>query len=73
LKTTKNITRETAPESFALIVKGSPHDYGTYYEVAARYNDNDEVACDLAYEVEEISPLHWDEEALKELGLVKAN
>lgn len=66
----KGVTRETAPDSFALVVKSEPHDFGSYYEVAARYNDNDEKAGDLAFWCENNAPTNWDEEAKKELGIL---
>jgi len=66
----KGVTRETAPDSFALVVKSENHDYGSYYEVAARYNDNDEKAGDLAFWCENNAPTNWDEEAKKELGIL---
>ena len=70
LEKEKGASPENKPESFNLVVKGESHDYGTYYEVAARYNDDDEAAGDLAYWLENNAPMTWDEEAKRELGIL---
>lgn len=70
IEASKGFTKETAPESFALVTKGEPHDFGTYHEVAARYNDDNEAAGDLAYWLENNAPMTWDEEAKRELGIL---
>ena len=46
------------------LVKGFPHDFGTYYEVVATYHDEESAA--LAFQAEESAP-RWDAEAVKEL------
>lgn len=51
------------PAKAAIITKGQSHDYGTYYEVAVRFDDNDADACDFAYWLEEHMPGKWDDEA----------
>lgn len=57
------------PENVRIIVKGSEHDYGTYYEAAVRFPEDDETACDAAYWIENNQPENWDVEARAELGL----
>ncbi len=56
------------PESFRRVIKSNAHDYGTYYEVACKFNDNNEAACELAYWLDENCPGEWDDEARKELA-----
>jgi hypothetical protein len=48
-------------------VKGFPHDFGTYYEVVAYYND--EATTKAAFDAEAHTPANWDDEALEVLGL----
>ncbi len=48
-------------------VKGNPHDFGTYYEVAIYYDDNEEAAAEYAYDVENNLPEKWDEQSLAEI------
>jgi len=67
LKDKRGITQETAPYSFNIITKSFPHDFGSYYEVCAKYSDGDEVAIELAFWLEDNLPGEWDEEAKKEL------
>lgn len=66
---TKGITQENAPESFSITTKSESHDYGTYYEVAFIFDDRNETAMNLAYDLESEVPTNWDCEAKKELGL----
>lgn len=51
------------PEHGYLITKGFSHDFGTYYEVCAVFDDEDEVSTHWAFEVES-DPLgvltHWE-------------
>lgn len=58
----------TWPEGFNIVVRGEPHDFGTYHEVKVRYDDSDEKAVELAFIAESLVPAKWDDEALKELG-----
>ena len=48
------------PEGCSLRVKSFQHDFGTYYEVVAIYDDNDELAMDYAFHCEGDSPARWD-------------
>lgn len=57
------------PGSARLTVKGNAHDFGTYYEVAVKFNENDEEACDYAYKLERGLPEYWDAKAKEELGV----
>jgi len=54
-----------------LRVKGFPHDFGTYYEVCAYYDDSDEAAVDMAFTIEAGMPENWDDIARKELEVLK--
>jgi hypothetical protein len=58
------------PPGLALTIKGSSHDFGTYYELVARFPTDDEAATEAAYWLEANVPEKWDEEARAELGLV---
>lgn len=44
-----------------IAVKGFPHDYGTYHEVCVIFGDDDEVAIQYAYHVENNLPGSWEE------------
>jgi len=48
-----------------------PHDFGTYYEAVIRFNDNDDIASEFAFRVENEVPANWDEIALQELAIKK--
>lgn len=48
-------------------IKWENHDFGTYGEVVAAYDDDDEIAYEYALGVELNLPEYWDEEAKKEL------
>ena len=60
-------TYDNMPDSFSLRVHGQAHDFGTYYEVQARFNDENEAAIELAYWLEDHCPAHWDSIAKAEL------
>ena len=68
----KGITPHNAPETFNLVVKGNAHDFGTYFEVAIRYDDSNQEAMELALDLENLVPTNWDEEAKKELKGIKS-
>lgn len=44
-------------------LKSFPHDFGSYYEVVVVFNDDNEEACNFAYNVEANTPEFWDDEA----------
>lgn len=67
IKKEKGLDPDAAPTSFNLVVRSQPHDFGSYYEVAARYDDINADAADLAYFLESEGPTTWDDEAKKEL------
>ena len=67
----KGHLRKTLPENFSLQIKGNSHDFGMYYEVVCKFEDDNEEACDLAYFLEGNSPENWDEIAKNELGLLE--
>jgi len=57
------------PHGAKLSIKHFPHDAGTYMEVAVIFDDENEIATNYAYSVDNDIPAHWDDEAKKELGL----
>ncbi|MDR0673004.1 MAG: hypothetical protein LBF93_04935 [Zoogloeaceae bacterium] len=54
-------------DNAALVVKGAAHDFGSYREVRARFDDQDETAREYAYRLERETPARWDAIALYEL------
>lgn len=40
------------PEHGYLRIRSNPHDFGTYYEVAAYFDDEDEESTTWAYDIE---------------------
>lgn len=42
-------------------VKSNPHDFGTYYEVAIRFDDEDEKSAAFAYYVDAYYPCLWSD------------
>lgn len=44
-----------------LRTKENSHDFGTYYEVVASFDADDEAATDAAYWLEANQPTRWDE------------
>ena len=51
------------PADARFIVKGFPHDFGTYYEVCILFNDDNQAEVDFAYNVESNLPENWDDAA----------
>ena len=49
-------------------LKAFRHDFGTNHEVVVVYTDSDE-AIDFAFHVENNTPMNWDDEARRNLGL----
>lgn len=62
----KRMFPNETPDAY-FIPKREEHDFGTYYEAAVKYNENDEKAVDFAFKVEGNLPEHWDDEAKAEL------
>ena len=44
------------PAGCSLVIKSFPHDFGSYYEVCAKFDPDDEVAADYAYNIENNMP-----------------
>ncbi len=54
-------------------VQWNQHDFGSYGEVIAIFNEDDEEQTEMAFDAENKVPEYWDEEAkaeLKEAGLI---
>jgi hypothetical protein len=49
------------PEGASLVVKSNPHDFGSYLEVAVRYDEDVPGALDYALKVEAEAPANWPE------------
>ena len=65
------LERESPPPGEAYLkIKSNPHDFGSYLEVAAVFNPENEQEADWAYGLESELPEFWDEIARQELGLV---
>jgi len=47
--------------------KSNSHDFGSYYDLAIRFDSEDEAAVDYAFKVENNLPKLWDAEAKQEL------
>lgn len=47
------------PEGARLSVASQPHDFGSYYEVVARFDPDDPVAVEYAYHVDAKAPTTW--------------
>lgn len=56
------------PEGARLFVKSNAHDFGSYYEVAVRFDESKRKAEAWAERVSEKYPEKWDETALRELS-----
>lgn len=57
------------PEGVRYIITRNPHSFGTYLEVAIRFDFDNEAQRDYAYMVESDGPENWDTESRKVLGL----
>lgn len=56
------------PLGARLVVRSNPHDFGTYYEVACKYDDQNELAAEYAFACENGEGIAtWDREAKEEL------
>ena len=58
---------EDASGCIELRIKAHGHDFGTYYEVVAYFDDEDEHAESLAMQAGDELPYTWDDEARAEL------
>jgi hypothetical protein len=59
--------KENAPDFFNIVIRSNPNDFGTYFEVAVRYNEDDKTSLNLACYLSSNVPEFWDDEAKKEL------
>ena len=48
-------------------IKANGHDFGTYYEVQAIFDDEDESQTEWVFVIEGTLPEHWDDDARLEL------
>jgi len=55
------------PMGGALKIQSCPHDFGTYHEVIAIFDERFPDSCKWAFELEENLPQFWDAEAKVEL------
>lgn len=46
------------------------HEFGSYGEVCAYWDTENEIANNYVYTVERNLPSNWDKESLKELGII---
>lgn len=51
-----------------LTVKSFPHDFGSYHEVCAVYDDSNKQSCSDAFWFEANSPLEWSKESRETLA-----
>lgn len=57
------------PPLARLTVKRFPHNFGEYREVCVVFDDEDKEGLEYALKLERNTPMKWDAEARKELGL----
>ena len=57
------------PEGARLSIKASSHDYGTYYEVVAYFDGDNQQAAEYAYRCEEKAPTTWAEAGMTAPGV----
>lgn len=55
-------------QGVSFVVKNFVHDFGTYTEVVAEFDETDEVAVNCAYGIENSMPANWDVDALSEIA-----
>jgi hypothetical protein len=55
------------PVGARLYIKSNPHDFGNYYEVACKFDENCQEATEYAFDLEARLPENWDEKAKVEL------
>lgn len=55
------------PTGARLYIKSNPHDFGNYYEVECKFDENCPEAIEYAFELEARLPENWDEKAKVEL------
>jgi hypothetical protein len=65
-----NQLKRQFPAETALVtlsIKNQQHDFGSYVDVIATFDSENESAVDAAYTLEGSLPENWDDEAKKEL------
>lgn len=67
LRMYKDAHGQDLPDQCSLVITNESHDFGTYHEVGARYNDSFREAVEAAFWFDENVPFRWDETARKEL------
>jgi hypothetical protein len=55
------------PAGVEFVLNSNPHDFGSYYNLAIKFSENDEEAVNYAFNVENNMPANWDEQAKLEL------
>ena len=55
------------PEGLRLVIKTSPHDFGSYYEVCAVCSKDNLEACEVGVWLDDNVPLEWDGKARQQL------
>ena len=55
------------PQGVSLKIQKNPHDFGTYHELAIKFESDNEEASNFAYDIENNTPENWDEQARQEL------
>lgn len=56
------------PPECRLVVKTMDHDFGCYYEVVIKFDDDNKRAVDAAYWLENNVPVNWDNIAKQQLS-----
>jgi hypothetical protein len=68
-RTYATVHSEHLPESVKLRMKSHSHDFGTYYEVVATFDENDVQACAAAFWLDDNVPLTWDAQAISQFQI----
>jgi hypothetical protein len=55
----------------AIVVRSCNHDFGTYYEVAAKYDSNNERHMNEAFELDGKVPQYWNDESKAAIELLR--
>jgi hypothetical protein len=58
------------PDGARYVVTSNRHDFGTYYEVGIKADDNSAAAMEYAFKVEGNAPARWDEIARADLDAI---
>lgn len=61
------LNRDNNTYLFTLIRTSHNHEFGTYYEVGIKYEENDKHAVEIALWLEDNLPTNWDVQAREEL------